>query len=118
MEYSTRAKMPMSQRAKQFMPFAAVKGLEEALAKQETLLKQTERPELGEEKSDAINATLLRIAKGMRVSVTYYDINQCKTLQGTVTQLNSSLGWLKIKDSTILLSDIISISIHRPPEIR
>jgi len=27
-----RAKMPLAERAKQFMPFAAVKGLEEALA--------------------------------------------------------------------------------------
>lgn len=99
----------MSQRAKQFMPFAAVKGLEEALAKQETLLKQTERPELGEEKSEAINAMLHRIAKGMRVSVTYYDINQCKTLQGTVTQLNRGLGRIRIDSCTILFADIMSI---------
>ena len=30
-----RQKMPPGQRAKQFMPFAALKGLEEALARQE-----------------------------------------------------------------------------------
>lgn len=35
-----RAKMPVSERAKQFMPFAALKGLPEALEKKEKELEQ------------------------------------------------------------------------------
>lgn len=35
-----RTKMPISERAKQFMPFAAVKGYHEALAKRSILLCQ------------------------------------------------------------------------------
>ena len=39
-----RPKMPVSQRAKQFMPFAAVTGLEKALkAKEEEMAKKTGR---------------------------------------------------------------------------
>jgi len=37
-----REKMPIEDRAKQFMPFAALKGLPEALAKVEEELNQTE----------------------------------------------------------------------------
>lgn len=35
-----REKMPISERAKQFMPFAALKGLPEALEKKEKELEQ------------------------------------------------------------------------------
>ena len=44
-----RAKMPVSQRAKQFMPFAAVTGLDEALLAKERELGLTDRRELPEE---------------------------------------------------------------------
>ena len=38
--------MPTSQRAKQFMPFAAVKGLEKAIAEQDQLLNRVDEVEL------------------------------------------------------------------------
>lgn len=37
-----REKMPISERAKQFMPFAALKGLPEALEKKEKELSKTQ----------------------------------------------------------------------------
>ena len=45
-----RVKMPVSERAKQFMPFSALKGLDEALSEQEIIAEertviQTERGE-------------------------------------------------------------------------
>ena len=36
-------KMPMSQRAKQFMPFAALKGLDEALRRKEWEVEEKQR---------------------------------------------------------------------------
>lgn len=39
-----RHKMPISERAKQFAPFAAIRGLEEALRKKEEEIKQKEKP--------------------------------------------------------------------------
>ncbi|MBO7649136.1 MAG: hypothetical protein K6F26_08200 [Lachnospiraceae bacterium] len=53
----TRPKMSPADRAKQFMPFDAVKGLREALAKKEAefLLKKEETPE--EEEYFSENAT-------------------------------------------------------------
>ena len=38
----TRPKMPVSQRAKQFLPFDAVKGLQQALRKKEAEMGQIE----------------------------------------------------------------------------
>lgn len=39
-----RNKMPIEERAKQFMPFAALKGLPEALAAKENLITASEDP--------------------------------------------------------------------------
>ena len=79
MERKIRAKMSPSQRAKQFMPFAAVKGLEEAIAREEQGLKRGERPEFGEEK---VNAILCRLRKGMNISVLVYSCGQCQQVKG------------------------------------
>ena len=45
MESKNRPKMPVSQRAKQFMPFAAVTGLDEAIRRVEIEFEMSERRE-------------------------------------------------------------------------
>ena len=70
--------MSVSQRAKQFMPFAAVKGLEEAIAREEQDMKRGERPEFGEEKVDAVNAILCRLRRGMKIFVRVYSCGKCE----------------------------------------
>ena len=44
-----RARMPVEQRAKQFMPFAAVTGLDEAIMRVEHELEMNDRRDLSEE---------------------------------------------------------------------
>ena len=46
---STRGKMPVEQRAKQFMPFAAVTGLDEAIRRVEHEFEMNDRRDLSEE---------------------------------------------------------------------
>ena len=53
-----RAKMPPSQRAKQFAPFDAVVGLRKALLEKEKI--KVKRKELSEDMTDEINFTLKR----------------------------------------------------------
>ena len=48
-ENKIRAKMPVEQRAKQFMPFAAVTGLDEAIKRVELEFEMRDRRELSEE---------------------------------------------------------------------
>ena len=63
--------MPVSERAKQFSPFSALKGLSEALAKKEHI--PIPRRELSEEQTEAINRTLLALQRGEVVTAVRYD---------------------------------------------
>lgn len=93
------------------MPFAAVKGLEEALAKQEQKLKTSERPELGEEKSEAINAALCSLRKGETIQITYFHAHREHTLQGIVEGLNTGLKTVRVSAVTIPFSDILDLQV-------
>lgn len=42
---NTRKKMPVEERAKQFMPFSALKGLDEALREQEIIAEENVKTE-------------------------------------------------------------------------
>ena len=55
--------MIREERAKQFMPFDAMKGLQEALRDREERHARVERTEISEEKTDANSAVLLKIEK-------------------------------------------------------
>ncbi len=71
-----RPKMPPSQRAKQFMPFAAVTGLEAALRKKERELGLTGRRELSAEEADAVNRMIPLLERGMPVRIVFYREDQ------------------------------------------
>ena len=63
--------MPQAQRAKQFMPFAALTGFQAALRKKEDELGLTARPALSDEMAEEIDRALAGLTKGDAVSVTY-----------------------------------------------
>ena len=111
MGYNLRAKMPASQRAKQFMPFSAVKGLEEALARQERKARQEDRPELGEEQIGAINRALCRLEKGTEGSITYYSLREYRTLIGTVDKVDEVRQALRVSGNIIPFEDICEITL-------
>ena len=105
-----RAKMSPSQRAKQFMPFAAVKGLEEAIAREEQNLKRGERPEFGEEKVNVVNAILGRLRKGMKIVILFYSCGQCQQVKGQVERIDLALRELAVNGIRIGFDDILDIS--------
>lgn len=110
MEHKQRAKMPASQRAKQFMPFAAVKGLEEAIAREEQDMKSRERPEFDEEKVDAVNAILCRLRKGMITSIRVYSWGKCLYVQGKVERIDLAVREMTVNGIRIGFDDILGIS--------
>lgn len=67
---TVRAPMPLSQRAKQFAPFDALKGLKEAIAQKEHT--PTSRRELSEDAIAEINTRLSNLKPGQLVTVVYY----------------------------------------------
>lgn len=111
MEHKQRAKMPAAQRAKQFNPFAAVKGLEKAIAEQEQLLKRVAQIELGEEKIREINQKLNLLEKGDVVSICFYCTGQYQRLQGIVEEIRPSLGFFKVAGNSVPISNICKLEV-------
>ena len=66
-----RPKMTLLQRAKQFMPFAALKGFQELL--EETARYKENRKELSEEQLEVLDTQCKGLVIGDVVSVVYYN---------------------------------------------
>lgn len=109
MEHKQRAKMPASQRAKQFMPFAAVKGLEKAIAEQDQLLKRVEQVELGEEQVWKINEELKLLEKGDMVSVRFYKNGKYQTVDGVVEQIDPARSVIRVSEMVIPVKSILAL---------
>lgn len=102
-----RVKMDISNRAKQFMPFAALKGLPEALAKKEKIV--VPRPILSEDMMERLDYKMHQIQIGMMVTVTYYEDEECLKKTGMVAKLSSESRILQIVDKKISFDAILDI---------
>lgn len=67
-----RTKMSRQDRAKQFAPFDALKGLHEALRMKEYQHERVQKGDLGEEKIEEISEILLALEKNDVVDVRYF----------------------------------------------
>ena len=67
-----RPRMTREERAKQFLPFSAVRGLEEALEKKRAALFHSEKPMLAPDRENEIDRVLRILKKGDRIKVVYY----------------------------------------------
>lgn len=104
-----RTPMPIAERAKQFLPFAAVKGLPEALAKKEKV--DVPKLELTEERALDLDEKLKRLAKGMTVKITYYAIDRYVTLSGTAIFIDRIHKSIQVEDEIIELEDVLEMEI-------
>ena len=98
------------ERAKQFMPFDAMKGLQAALREREERHSRVERRVLDEEVLEANSAVLARISKGSVVSLRCYSAFHEVTKRGTVTELNTAFRFLRLDGEKIAFDDIYEIS--------
>lgn len=85
---------PHPDRARQFMPFAALRGYYELVHERERV--PTPRRELTEEEARELDAALAQVARGSLVRVTYYDGDAYVTREGLVSQKDEILRdlWL------------------------
>ena len=104
-----RMKMPVADRAKQFMPFAALKGLPEALREKERIVLA--RRELTEEMVDELNAKLQRIERGKLITVEYFSGGEYLQLTGMVARLDETQRILQVVDTRIPIGDIADIRL-------
>lgn len=104
---SNRPKMPVSERAKQFMPFAALKGLYEAYAEKEKII--VPKRELAEDTIDEINRMLVELSVGDTITAVYYENGEYIKKTGVVSEINTSKAYLIIVDQKIMFSDLFEI---------
>lgn len=101
--------MPISERAKQFSPFAAVSGLDKALAETEKAMMKEEKRELSEDETEKVNKILLRLKKGDEARVEYYFDGEYLTAEGVVSFIDKVNGIMRIGESAIGFDEICGI---------
>lgn len=104
-----RNKMPVSERAKQFSPFAAVTGLYKALEEAEREFFRAEKPELSEEAAAELNKVLSELKKGDSVEVEYYCDGEYLKAYGKVEQIDIVNSVLKVGER-IAFDNILKLS--------
>ena len=111
---TVRAPMPRSRRAKQFMPFDALRGLKEAIAAKERVIEPRRYP--SDDAIAEINASLLDLHKGQIITVVYYGIYEQAYLQltGPVSKIDSYWSNLQIGNTVISFSEIDQLITELP----
>lgn len=101
--------MPISERAKQFMPFAALKGFEEAIRQKEREYFKEERAQLSEEKTEEISEVLSALGPDDMICVEYYDgynyTEECACVHFTDTRE----GFISTDKGSIYFNDIKNV---------
>lgn len=100
--------MPIAERAKQFLPFAAVKGLNETLERKEKVV--TKRIDMTEERAMMLDEKLNVMKLGDCIEVIYYERDRYVTVSGPVSGVDSIYKRLKIGDKSILFEDILEVN--------
>ena len=104
-----RNKMPIEERAKQFMPFAALRGLPDALAAKEKVL--VPKVELSPEMEEELDRRMHLINKGKMVTVIYFQKGEYIKITGLVARIDETSRLLQIVNTKIRFEDILQIEI-------
>lgn len=97
----------MSDRARQFMPFAALKGYYELLRTKERVV--VPKKELSDDYAEILSRKVLGIEEGMMVKVTYYSDGDYISLEGIVTDINIDRRYITIVKTEVCIDDIYDI---------
>lgn len=103
--------MTREERAKQFMPFDAMKGLSEALRDREERHLRVEKREITDEAADNISCILSRLERGMRAEIEYHHAFHDLRAEGMITDISYAYKFLKLDDCKIYFDEIYDIMI-------
>ena len=106
--------MDVGRRAKQFAPFAALRGLDETIRQQEIIYEP--KRDLSEEKKTELDNKLRLLSKGMMIQVDYFIESSefpgkgknC-SIEGIIEFFDPSI-YLRIGDTEIPVSEITDLS--------
>lgn len=104
---ANRAKMDRADRAKQFMPFDALKGFRDALKEKEKIC--VPKIELTEYAKAELDLKLHQVHKNDIITVVYYKDQEYLKITGMVSRLDVSARILKIVNTKIPFEDLYQI---------
>lgn len=97
-------------RAKLFLPFDALKGLESAIKEKEE--EQEIKKELTEESYIELENKLNRVEEGDRIKIKYYKNKKYVDISGVITKINYIKKKIQLDGTyNISISDIIDIEL-------
>ena len=96
-------------RAKQFLPFAALKGYNEALRQKEKELEYINKYELSIDKIDEITNKLNNLDKNKLIKIKYYHNHNYITIEGYIKKIDDIYKYLVINNNNIYFKDILEI---------
>ena len=105
-----KTKMPIPDRAKQFMPFAALKGLPDALAAKEKIA--VEKMELSPEMYEELDRKMHLVERGKIITVIYFKDEEYLKLTGMVARIDPTSRILQIVNTKIAFDDILDIYVE------
>lgn len=104
------SKMSREDRAKQFMPFAALKGYPDALRKKEKII--VPKAEFSEEYKEELDSILRQVKKNDIVMVIYFCKGEYLKITGMISRIDETARILKIVNTKIMFEDIYKIEIE------
>ncbi len=105
-----RAKMPRINRAAQFAPFDALKGLQDALRIKEYEHEKIEKGEISEQQAERLSKILISIEKNQVGEVVYFLDGHYKTLKGKI-KLSIAERLIFVDGFKINLDDVTEIQL-------
>lgn len=103
--------MNNKERAKQFLPFDALKGLTEALREREERRTRVEKKQLSEDMAEELSLALSEVEVGTAVRITFYSDGHYLDLEGTVTEIDAIYRRLRIGGERIRFDDILRLTL-------
>ena len=104
-----RAKMPKSQRAKQFAPFAGLAGLEIAFRMKEEEAELEMKKELSQESMQEIDLELVRIRKGDNALVRFFSEGKILSVSGRVDLNSPEQQMIRVDGTDIGYGDLYAL---------
>lgn len=95
-------------RAKQFLPFAALKGYYEEIRERSRVIEP--RRERTDDENNHLSETINQLKKGMMVKIKYYHEDAYETLEGLITHIDLTFRTVTIVKTKLALDDLYEIS--------
>ena len=101
-------RMSRKNRAKQFMPFAALKGFSEALQKKEKVV--VPKAELCDDYKEELDYQLSQMHCGDMISVVYFCQDNYVRITGILSGIKPEERWIQVVRTKINIEDIYSLT--------